>query len=231
MRLHRKRVDRKIGSMPFHPTSLRHARPVQPRVFPASDPEWHLPESKRHALMCAQLYELLSRLAGPSHSVGSDQFVYYDGASPKKCVAPDAFLKIGVPDSVFDSWKTWESGTPELCVEVLSPSDTPEYLTVSQKTQRYRSLGVRELVVFNFDAKTGKRLRVFDRLRGALLERVVARETTPCIVLSELLGERVDWVLAPANELSIALRAKIEARVVPTMAERLKDLETQLALR
>jgi hypothetical protein len=89
---------------------------------------------------------------------------------------------VGVRDSNFDSWKTWEHGAPELCVEVLA-RDTSEYLSMREKRARYRTLGVRELVVFNFSAREGKRLQVYDRVRGDLVERFVARR----------LPKRSDW--------------------------------------
>lgn len=94
---------------------------------------------------------------------------------------------------------------------------------------RYRSMGVRELVVFNFDAKPGKRLRVFDRVRGDLVERVVARETTPSVVLSDALGARCDWVLAPAAPLPIALRLTNGGALVPTAGESERTASARVA--
>jgi Uma2 family endonuclease len=220
MRLHRQHIERRMGSMRSFPTSLRHVRPVQPLAFPASDPEWHMPESKRHRILCVQLLQLFTRLVAPDNAVGSDQFVYFDAANPKRCLAPDAFIKLGVRDSNFDSWKTWEHGAPELCVEVLA-RDTSEYLSMREKRARYRALGVRELVVFNFSAPKGKRLQVYDRVRGDLVERVVVRERTPCVSLSELLGVRYGWRVAPSDELDVALRLDSTDGVIPTLAEEL----------
>ena len=227
MRLHRQHNERRMGSMRSLPTSLRHVRPVQPLAFPASDPEWHMPESKRHRILCDQLFELFKRLVAPENAVGSDQFVYFDAANPKRCLAPDAFVKVGVRDSNFDSWKTWEHGAPELCVEVLA-RDTSEYLSMKEKRARYRALGVRELVVFNFSAREGKRLQVFDRIRDDLIERVVVRESTPCLVLGELLGHRHDWFVGPAESLPAALRLKAR-RPLPTAGEREGDLKRRNA--
>lgn len=223
-----------MGPMRTLPTSLRHVRPVQPLAFPASDPEWERPESKRHRILCGQLLNLLTRLVAPANAVGSDQFVYFEAGNPKRCVAPDAFVKVGVRNGVFDSWKTWEHGAPELCVEVLSPSDTREYLTIQEKLARYRALGVRELVVFDFDASRGKRLRVYDRIAGDLVERVVAAERTPSVVLSDVLGSRYDWRVARADELPVALRLESSGGVVPTFAEEArlaKERERELRLR
>jgi Uma2 family endonuclease len=186
-----------------------------------------MPESKRHHILCAQLFELLTRLVAPDNAVGSDQFVYFDASNPKRCLAPDAFIKAGVRDSNFDSWKIWEHGSPELCVEVLA-RDTSEYLSMKEKRARYRALGVRELVVFNFSAREGKRLQVYDRVRGDLVERVVVGESTPCLVLEEVLGHRHDWFVGPSDNLPAALRLKAR-RPVPTSAEREKDLKRRNA--
>src|SRR6185295_7588195 len=98
---------------------------------------------------------------------------------------------------------------------------TSEYLSMREKRARYRALGVRELVVFNFSAPKGKRLQVYDRVRGDLVERVVIRERTPCVFLSELLGVRYGWRIAPSDELEVALRLDSTDGVIPTLAEEL----------
>ena len=180
-----------------------------------------MPESKRHRILCDQLLELFTRLVAPDNAVGSDQFVYFDASNPRRCLAPDAFVKVGIRDSNFDSWKIREHGAPELCVEVLA-RDTSEYLSMKEKRARYRILGVRELVVFNFSAREGKRLQVYDRVRGDLVERVVVRERTPCVVLSELLGARYDWHVAPSDHLDVALRLDSTGGIVPTFAEEVR---------
>ena len=66
------------------------------------------------------LFDLLREALGAAHSAGSDNFVYYDASAPGRCLAPDAFVKLGVPQTMFPCWKTWLSGAPELCVEILS---------------------------------------------------------------------------------------------------------------
>ena len=176
-------------------------------------------ESKRHARICELLYQLLKHVFGDASAVGADQFVYWDGEDPKKRLAPDVFVKLGVKDSLFDSWKTWEHGAPELCVEVLSPSDTGEYLPLKTKMTRYRALGVRELVLFDLELEAGRRLRVFDRIDGDLVERVVDGEATPCVVLSEASGVAYDWFLAPADDIPLALRLNERGVPIATLAE------------
>jgi hypothetical protein len=165
-------------------SSLRHVRPVQPLRFPEQEPdEERMGQGRRHLHLCHALYEILRTVCVPEHTVGADQFVYFDAANPKRCLAPDAFVLLGVQDHDFDSYLVWEEGTPDVAFEVLSPSDTPERWTFEEKLRRYHALGVRELVVFHVDAEPGERLRVWDRIDNDLVERVVTNDTTPCLTL------------------------------------------------
>src|SRR5689334_1180705 len=124
--LHDDSQDAKMTAMPaLRATSLRHVRPVVPLRFPCEEPlDEHLGQSKRHFELCAALYQMIGRVVGNGHAKGADQFVYFDATNPRRCLAPDAFVKLRVKDSVFDTWKTWESGAPDVAFEVLSPSDT-----------------------------------------------------------------------------------------------------------
>ena len=167
------------------PSPFRHVRPVRPLRFPTTELEdERLPQSRRHHHLCQALYEILRAVVSPAEStIGADQFVYFNANRPQRCLAPDAFVRLGVPDEDFDSWKSWEKGAPELAFEVLSPSDSYERWTLEQKIDRYHELGVRELVVFNVDAEHGRRLRVWDRIEGDFVERVVEDERTSSVVL------------------------------------------------
>jgi len=138
---------------------LRPARAVRAVDFPSTDPEWDMPEGTRHHRLCEILYQLLRVVVGPGSTVGADQFVYFAATDPKRKCAPDAFVKLGVPQDEFLSWKTWQSGAPELCVEILSASDTKEKLTLKQKLTRFRAMGTREVLVYDVDAAPGTRLR------------------------------------------------------------------------
>ncbi len=176
--------DRVVFVTSARARSLRHVRPIEPLVYPSSEPEDEkLPESTRHSLLCQALCEILRAAVGEENTVGGDQFLYFDGATTRRALAPDGFVKLGVPQHHFESWKTWEEGTPELAFEILSPSDSPERWTFEEKMSRYRSLGVRELMVFHAEGKKGARLRAWDRIDGDLVERVVEDERTPCLTL------------------------------------------------
>jgi hypothetical protein len=154
----------------------------------------------RHFDLCVALNQMLRSVCGPEHTVGADQFVYFDAAEPRRCLAPDAFVTLGVPHRFFESYLVWEEGTPDLAFEILSPSDSPERWTFEEKLERYRALGVHELVTFHGDAEPGQRLRVWDRIEHDLVERVVTDETTPCLTLGLTL------LVGPVDEIPVGLR-------------------------
>jgi Uma2 family endonuclease len=158
---------------------LRHREAPAPLHFPSSAT---MLESKRHLTLRTFLYQVLKLEVAARSSVGSEQFVYWNARDPKRCVAPDVFVKLRVPDGDFDVWKTWNHGAPELCVEIVSPSDEgPKEWR--DKLERYDELGVSELVRFDADAEVGRRLMVWDRIEGRLVEREVVGDATPCVTL------------------------------------------------
>ena len=175
-----------------------------------------MPEGRRHRNLCNALNEMLRAVCVPEHTVGADQFVYFDASNPRRCLAPDGFVTLGIRDHDFDSYKVWEEGTPDVAFEVLSPSDSPERWTFEEKLVRYHALGVRELVTFHAEAESGARLRVWDRIEGDLVERVVTAETTPCVTLG------VTLVVGQVNDYPVGLRLARDAaakELVPTSDE------------
>ena len=163
---------------------VTYVRAPVPLHFPT---EAEMPETTLHLAVRTFLFQLLQFTFGASCCVGSEQFVYWRASDPKTCLAPDAFLKLGVKNAHFDSWKTWERGTPELAVEIVSDSDRRGW---DEKLEQYRDLGVRELVRFDPDAEIGQRLRVWDRVVDDLLERVLSAEAARSLVLQRF------WVIA-----------------------------------
>jgi Uma2 family endonuclease len=185
------------------PSAIKYVRPIHPIEFPASDPEWDMGEGELHGRLCELIYQVLRAAVGKDATVGKDHFIYWDGADSKRKCAPDAFVKLNLPKrGKIESWKTWERGTPELCIEILSRSDTQEKLTLREKLVRFHALGTCEVVAFDADARQGRRLRAWDRVDGDLVERVVVGERTPCRTLG-------GWfVVTPyePEEISAALR-------------------------
>ncbi|WP_437840569.1 Uma2 family endonuclease [Sorangium sp. So ce1153] len=174
---------------------LRHVRAPSPLHFPE---EAVVPETKRHLEIRTLLYLVLKTFAERA-AIGSDQFVYWSASDPSRCLAPDAFVRLGTPDTPFGSWKIWERGAPELAVEIMSEHDAAPQ-TWDEKLAKYHELGVLELVAFDPDAAPGERLRVWDRIEGDLVERVVEEERSPCTVLE------LHWVVVPAAGHPAALR-------------------------
>jgi len=214
----------RLGTTP----TLRYRRDVRPLHFPESEPEeLRVPEGKAHVMLKTALWMILRAALRPSNSIGCDQFVYWLANNNRRACAPDVFVKLGVPDFVFGSWKTWEHGTPELAVEIVRPFDGKR-LTWHERFERYYEMGIRELVRFDPEKPPGERLRVFDRVEGDLVERVVESDTSPCVTLG------LTWVVAPLDGLEVGLRlADANGALLLTEAEgalrRVEELETRLA--
>lgn len=199
--------------------------------------EASVPEHKRHLELRTLLYLVLHALER-EHSIGSEQFVYWDSTDPSRCLAPDAFVRLSVPDSVFGSWKTWERGVPDIAVEIVSDSDASA-LSWDAKLLRYQELGVLELVRFDPDESPSHQIRVWDRVDGELIERTDANDRHLCRGLS------LYWVVVPTVRYPAALRLardaagrdlvltpeETEARAREAAERRIAELEAELRLR
>jgi len=128
-----------------------------------------VPEHRRHLRLRTLLFQFLEHAFAGVAAVGSEQFVYWDPTNPNACLSPDAFVRFGAKSEDFPSWKVWERGAPHVAVEIISQSDASEASWL-EKLDRYRRLGVSELVWF--DPETPERpLRIWDFVGDDLLER------------------------------------------------------------
>jgi hypothetical protein len=126
-------------------------------------------ESTRHLRLRTLVYLFLKQAFEDVAMIGSEQFVYWDPTNPRACLAPDAFVRFGSKNADFDSWKVWERGAPQVAIEIISDADASEAIW-QEKLERYRHLGVSELVWF--DAQTPEHpLRIWDFAGDDLLER------------------------------------------------------------
>jgi hypothetical protein len=91
-------------------------------------------------------------------------------------------VRLGGPDAPFKSWKVWERGAPELAIEVISDSDATDR-PWEAKLDRYRRVGVRELV--RFDPDEPAHVRIWDGVEGDLVERA---PSDPGFWRSDVLG-------------------------------------------
>lgn len=84
--------------------------------------------------------------------VGSDQFIYYEKHDPSKVVAPDIYVLPGVPPGQrITTWKVWLTGVaPSFALEVASMKDP--YKDYIDAPERYRELGVKELIICDPDS-------------------------------------------------------------------------------
>jgi Uma2 family endonuclease len=188
-----------------------------------------VPETKRHLEIRTALYQALKLALADRAAIGSDQFVYWDPTDPRQCLAPDIFVRLGIADHPFRTWKVWEHGAPQVAVEVISGSDERDR-DWGAKLDRYRRLGVAELVRFDSESST-ESIRVWDAVDGNLVERsyeTAARSN----VLSAFWVVATDPVLGPTLRLSHDPEGR---NLYPTPAERaerrVEELEAELGRR
>lgn len=80
--------------------------------------------------------------------VGANMFLYYVEGNPKKVVAPDVFVVLGVPKHRRRTFKVWEEGqVPRVIFEISSESTRGEDL--HDKRGLYEDLGVYEYLLFD----------------------------------------------------------------------------------
>ena len=186
---------------------FEYERPPRPIFFPEEE---LVPETKRHLALRTLLFAVLERAFGDRAAIGSDQFVYFHAADPRRCVAPDVFVRLDAENDLFPTWKVWERGAPDVAIEIGSDHERPW----ADKLVDYQQLGVRELVRFDPEAPAGVRLRVWDRVHEDLVPRLVAGERAA----SRVLGGT--WCVAPGDNVDVALRLEdASGALLPTTAE------------
>ena len=179
--------------------------------FPVSA---QVPESTRHVRLRTLLYQFLEYAFADVAMVGSDQFVYWDPTNPRACLSPDAFVRFGRKNEDFQSWKVWERGVPHVAVEIISDSDASESKW-QEKLERYRQLGISELVWFDPDSSE-RPLRIWDFVGDDLLERRLLEPWAE----SRHLGGYWLPVEAPNGDLTLRLsRDQCGFSLFPTLAE------------
>lgn len=220
---------------------FRYLRAPRPLHFPEHE---QVPETKLHLELRTLLWQFLKLAFADSALIGCDQFVYWDAANPRLCLAPDAFVRLGGPDELFGSWKVWERGAPHVAVEIISDHDARDR-NWTAKLHAYRQLGVRELVRFDPEATSGK-LRVWDRIENDLAEREPGDLPLPSNVLPGFWLLHQDAKLGPSLRLSRdpegrelyltpgetdAARIEASAARIEADAARIRELEAELRRR
>lgn len=192
--------------------NYRYRAKPKPVVFPT---DMGMPETRRHYELRTTLFQIAKLALADQASIGSDQLIFWNAADPSRCLAPDLFIRLGEADSLFDSWRTWERGAPEIAVEILSDSDATE-LVWEDRLARYHELGVEELLRFDPIAPADC-LRIWDRVEDDLVERELAESKA---AESAVLG--LFWVVTKDPVLGRMLRLGKDGsggRLLPTPVE------------
>jgi hypothetical protein len=176
------------------PPAPRYLRAPVPVHFPSHET---VGQTQRHLHQTMMLWELLQPFREHS-AVGCNQFVYWDPTDPRQNLAPDAFVRLGGRDDMFENWKVWERGAPDVAVEILSDFDKRDQ-DQEGNLEKYRQLGVRELVMFDSDQDPPS-LRVWNSVDGDLVERAVDGVVAPSLCLP------LTWVVVPDDEWGSFLR-------------------------
>jgi Uma2 family endonuclease len=198
-----------------HGKQHRYVRAPRPVVFPVEE---DVPESKRHLELRTALYLIVKFAMSKTAVFGSDQFVYWDPTNPKACLAPDLLLKLGGPDTDYDTWKVWERGAPDIAVEIASRSDSPE-MAWEEKLERYQKIGLKELVRYDWK-KPKTSLRIFDNIEGDLVERVMEGEDATLSSVLPYYWTVVNGMLRLAEDAG-------GTRLLPTYEERAQSEATR----
>ncbi|HEY3255153.1 MAG TPA: Uma2 family endonuclease [Polyangiaceae bacterium] len=149
--------------------------PSKPQLhFPVSAA---VPQTSHHLRLKTTLHDSLCEAFSAVACIGCGQFVYWDASDPSVCLAPDAIVKLGRPDDLFDCWRVWERGVPEVAVEIVCEVDERDR-DWDANLERFRSLGVGELIRFDPEQPGGS-LRAWDRVGQELVERSGVEWSTP----------------------------------------------------
>jgi Uma2 family endonuclease len=130
---------------------VRNADPVGAVHYPESDGK-PMAETETHfTTMVDLVHQLRWHLAsreGPFHVAGNQLWYWVEG-DPRRCVAPDVYVVVGVPqEPPKPIWKTWvDRCAPTVVFEVTSRSTADEDLR--RKPPIYELLGTRELFLFD----------------------------------------------------------------------------------
>jgi hypothetical protein len=84
----------RLPRTPPTPPVVRYVRTPRPIHFPEEEA---MPEGYVHMVVRTFLFQLLGSALGAEHSVGSDQFVYWNASNPRRKLAPDVFVKMDSP--------------------------------------------------------------------------------------------------------------------------------------
>lgn len=190
-------------------------------------------ESILQALISELLRPLIERYLrerGVKAFVGADQFFYYDEADFALRIAPDVYVIPGLEAPREERvWKCWElENPPTFALEIVGRDKGKDY---EDSPIAYRSVGVRELVVYDPDwtpkSKTRVRWQVFRRVKKRGLVSVL--KTNDDRIESSALG---CWLRIVGEGGARRVRLGVGAfgeTLIATDEERARELEGEIA--
>jgi Uma2 family endonuclease len=209
--------ERSTGPTPlFEVGGRRYLEAPVPVHFPEQEPlEEKVPETPTHQSQREVLRDSARTALAQGALIASDQFLYWDPTDPRRSLAPDLAIRRGARPERTPTWKVWERGAPDLCVEIVSESDRPPSAW-DAKLGRYRCCGVRELVRFDPD-DSERPFRIWDQVDGDLVERALEGPRAESLVLGLWWVVRRDDTGCPLMRLG---RDPEGLDLVPTALER-----------
>ena len=191
-------------------------------VYPIEE---KLGEDFLHRLIIEELRPMVARWLverGAGTFVGADQFIYWRRGDIRRRVAPDVYVLPGVPaDRVIRSWKTWEEGgiVPSFALEVVSKDVEKDYIDVPE---RYRELGVGELIIFDPDYAADLEMRFKFQVYRQVGKRglVLVEATNVDRVRSKILACHIVAIGATREATRLRLGTGKAESLFPTEAER-----------
>jgi len=162
-------------------------------------------ETGIHVLQIIYLYLTLRwwLRAEPQINVSANMFLYYREGRPKKRLAPDVFVALGVPKHERRSYKIWkEKQVPQVVFEVTSPR-TRE-VDLGRKRLIYAEIGVAEYYLFDpFGQYLNPPFRAY-RLEGG---EYVPRELEPFALFPDQPMDGFHGWRLSSDKLNLELRA------------------------
>ena len=198
--------------------------------YPESDGK-PMAETGIHVDCMTDLFKMLRGffLMAPDVYVGANMFLYYQEGDPRKVVAPDVFVVLGVSSrDERNTWKVWVEGkAPDVIFELTSKSTRKEDLV--EKKGLYERLGVREYFLFDPQREYlqpslwGYRLagKEYVRLEGEVLQSevlglVLRVEEGQLRLYDRATGGRI---LTPIEEMEARQIAEVRAEQAEVRAE------------
>jgi len=205
-------------------------------TYPESDGK-PMAETDTHRDLMIDVIEMLKNYftAHPDVYVSGNLLVYYEEGNPRKSVAPDVFVVVGVEKKRRRTYLLWEEGKPpDFVLEFVSPKTYKKDL--GEKKDLYASVfGVREYYLFDPDGRyLQPALQGYRLVDGIYLPIQPVGDRLPSLVLGLELGEKdmelglynpetKNWLLKPAEEAEARKQAEAELGQLRALLEQLRS--------